>query len=183
MTAPGAMTRFWRRIQLVVGRGRVTTSNDSGPVQLLQVRLGALETHDNTPRLAEFGLATRPPVGSDVVVLFLAGDRSNGVAVASGHQASRPTNLAEGESMLYDLWGKSIHLTENGGIVINANGAEVTVNGASTCTINASTKVALTSPLVTTSEVLQAGNGATGTFLSSDSKTINVQNGIVTGIS
>lgn len=183
MTDPGAMARFWRRMQLVVGRGRVTTSNDAGAVQLLQVRLGALETHDNTPRLAEFGLATRPPTGSDVVVLFIAGDRSNGVAVASGHQSSRPTNLAEGESMLYDLWGKSIYLTESGGIVINAKGTDVTINDAASVTINASTKVALESPLVTTSQVLQAGNGATGTFTSADSKTITVEDGIVTGIS
>lgn len=159
MTDAGAIARFWRRIQLVVGRGRVTTSNDTGAVQMLQVRLGALETRDTTPRLAEFGFTSRPPVGSDVVVLFLAGDRSNGVAVATGHQPSRPTGLAEGECKLYDLWGKSIYLTQSSGIVIDAKGTPVTVNNATTVTINASNEVVMNTPtLQVNGNIMASGN-------------------------
>ncbi|PMQ04155.1 hypothetical protein DyAD56_15820 [Dyella sp. AD56] len=140
-----AIMRLWRRVQLTVGRGRVTTSNDSKTAQLLQLVMGALETRDTTPRLGEFGHASRPPVGSDVVVVFVGGDRSSGVAIATGHQASRPTNLVEGESMLYDLWGKRIYLSE-GGIVVEAKGTPVTVNDASTVTVNASTEVVINTP-------------------------------------
>lgn len=139
------LMRFWRRIQLTVGRGRVTTSNDTKTAQLLQIAMGALETRDNTPRLAEFGFTSNPPNGSDVVVVFIGGDRSNGVAIATGHQASRPTGLLQGESMVYDLWGHYIHLTE-AGIVIEAKGQPVTINDASTVTINASTEVVMNTP-------------------------------------
>lgn len=43
-------------------------------------------------------------------------------------------------------------------------------------------QITLTSPIVATSAILQAGNGASGTFTSDDGKTITVANGIVTGI-
>lgn len=141
----GAIARIWRRVQLTVGRGRVTTSNDSKSAQLLQVAIGPLETRDNTPRIAEFGFTSLPPVGSDVVLVFMGGDRSSGVVVATNHQPSRPTGLLEGESMVYDLWGHYIHFTE-AGIVIEAKGQPVTVNDASTVTVNASTEVVLNTP-------------------------------------
>lgn len=158
-TDSGMLLRFWRRIQLTVGRGRVTTSNDSKSAQILQVRLGALETRDGTPRLAEFGFTSRPPVGSDVVVLFIAGDRSNGVAVATGHQASRPTGLEEGEAMVYDLWGKSIYFTKAGGIVIDAKNTPVTVNNATTVTINATDEVVMNTPQLRVSgDIIAGGN-------------------------
>lgn len=160
MTNPnisGALERLWRRVQLFVSRGRVTVSNDSGPVQILQVRLGALETRDGTPRLGEFGHASRPPAGSDVVLLFVAGDRSNGVAIASGHQSSRPRDLQEGESTLYDLWGKSVYLTKDRGIVVEAQGTPVTVNNATVVTINAAEKVLMDTPLLEVTGSIHAG--------------------------
>lgn len=42
--------------------------------------------------------------------------------------------------------------------------------------------ITLTSPTVTTSAVLVAGNGATGSFTSADGKTVTVSHGIVTSI-
>jgi len=178
----GGVSRLWQRMQRVIGRGRVTTSNDAGNVQFLQVQLNNFETRDKTPRLGEFGHASRPPPGSDVLVVFLAGDRSNGAVLATGHQASRPKNLNEGESMLYDLWGKSIYLTESGGIIIDAKNSPVTINNATMVTVNASASITLSAPTTSTSAVLKAGNGATGTFTSEDGKTIAVQFGIVTSI-
>lgn len=157
MSESGAVSRLWRRMQLVIGRGRVTTSNDTKTAQLLQIRLGALETRDGTPRLAEFGFTSRPPVGSDVIVLFLGGDRSNAVAIATGHQASRPTGLQEGETMVYDLWGKSIYFTETHGIVVDARNTPVTINNATTVTINATNEVVLNTPLLHVSGDITAG--------------------------
>lgn len=126
---------------MMVGRGRKTTGDDSGNVQMLQVQLGSSDVRDNTPRLAEFGFSSMPPDGSDLIVLFVGGDRSNGVIIASGHIASRPQNLAPGESKLYCQDGKYVHMTAAGGIVIEAKGQPVTVNNASTVTINASSDV------------------------------------------
>ena len=155
----GVMERLWRRVQLMSSWGRVTFSDDSRSAQLLQVKLNDSETRDDTPRIAEFGLTSRPPDGSDVLVVFLGGDRSKGVVVATAHQASRPKGLLTGETMLYDLWGKSVHLTKAGGIVVEAQGAPVTVNNATTVTINAADSVELVTPLLhVTGDIVADGN-------------------------
>lgn len=150
---------FWRRIQFTIGRGRVTAIDDSGSVQEMQAQLDALETRDGTPRLAEFGFTSNPPADSDVVFVFLAGNRTSGIAIATNHQPSRPTGLQPGESQLYDLWGKSIYLTQDNGIVIDAKNTNVTVNNAETVTVNASTKVVLNTPtLEVTGDITSGGN-------------------------
>ncbi|OOG61454.1 baseplate assembly protein [Rhodanobacter sp. B04] len=155
----GAIDRLYRRILSVMGRGRVTTSNDTGSVQTLQLSMGPFEIHDATPRLAEFGFTSRPPLQSDAVVAFLNGDRSNGVVIATAHQPSRPTGLQEGEVMVYDLWGKSVYFTESGGIVIDAKNTDVTVNNAATVTINASSGVTMNTPLLkVTGDIESGGN-------------------------
>jgi len=152
----GLLRSLQRRILLMVGWGRVTFSDDTQGVQLLQVKLNDSETRDGTPRLAEFGLTSRPPAGADLLLAFMAGDRSKAVVVATGHQASRPKGLVEGETMLYDLWGKHLHLAQ-GGIVIEAGGLPVTVNNATQVIINASDSVVMNTPLLKVSGDIQAG--------------------------
>lgn len=153
----GVLQRMMRRIQLATGWGRVTFSDDSKTAQLLQVKLNDSETRDGTPRIAEFGFTSRPPSGSDVLVVFLGGDRSKGVVVATAHQTSRPKNLLEGEAMVYDLWGKSIYLTESGGIIVDAKGTPVTVNNSTTVTINAAEAVQVNTPVLRVSGDIEAG--------------------------
>lgn len=153
----GVLRRMMRRIQLATGWGRVTFSDDSKSAQLLQVKLNDSETRDGTPRIAEFGFTSRPPTGSDVVIVFLAGDRTKGVVVATAHQASRPTNLQEGESMVYDFWGKSIYLTESDGIIVEAGGTPVTVNNATVVTISAAQEVQMNTPVLRVSGDIEAG--------------------------
>lgn len=153
----GVLQRMMRRIQLATGWGRVTLSDDSKTAQILQVKLNDSETRDGTPRIAEFGFTSRPPLGSDVLIVFLGGDRSKGVVVATAHQASRPTNLQEGEAMVYDLWGKSIYLTKSGGIIVDAKGTPVTVNNSTTVTINAAEAVHMNTPVLRVSGNIEAG--------------------------
>lgn len=144
----GILERTARRVLLSLARALVTTVNDAGGVQMMQVKLNALETRDNTPRISEFGHASNPPVGSDAIVCFLGGDRSNGVVLGTVHQLSRPKGLAPGETMLYSQDGKSVYLTAGGGIVVDAKGQAVTVNNATTVTINAATKVRMVTPML-----------------------------------
>ena len=148
---------MWRRIQLMSGWGRVTFCDDSKTAQLLQVKLNDSETRDSTPRIAEFGFTSFPPNGSDVLMVFMGGDRSKGVVVATGHQQSRPAGLVSGESMVYDVWGKSIHFTKDDGIVVEAKGAPVTINNATTVTINAATAVEMVTPVLRVSGDIEAG--------------------------
>lgn len=144
----GVLERVARRVLLSLARALVTTVNDAGGVQMMQVKLNALETRDNTPRPVEFGLTSNPPVGSDAFVVFLGGDRSNGVVLGTVHQPSRPKNLAPGETMLYSQDGKYVYMTASGGIVVEAKGQAVTVNDATKVTINAATEIDLNTPLL-----------------------------------
>jgi phage baseplate assembly protein V len=159
-----------RRVLTTVGRGRVTASDDTGGVQLLQVKLGDNELRDNTPRLSEFGFASRPPAKADVVVLFVGGDRSNGVVIATGDLATRFKNLKPGESALYDAFGKSIYLSESG-ITVQCNGETLTIDG----------ETVVKGSLGCTGNLL-AGTGASGAFTTAEGLTVTVQDGIITNI-
>lgn len=141
--------RLARRVLLVIGRGRVSAPvDDSGVVQRLQAQINQLETIDGLRRLAEFGFTSVPPQGADVAIMFVAGDRSNGIVVATGHQSSRPTGLQPGETMIYTQDGKQIYLTAGGGIKVAANGQPVEVDNATVVTVNASTEMVMNTPIL-----------------------------------
>ncbi|WP_342705137.1 phage baseplate assembly protein V [Burkholderia arboris] len=142
----GVTARLARFVTVVTGWARVTQQNDAGGAQLLQVQVNAREAIDGLPRIAEFGLTSVPPDGSDVVMLNLGGGRNNGVIVGTNHQQSRPRNLKPGETMLYSQDGKYVYLTASGGISVFANGQPVSITGATTVTINAATKVRMETP-------------------------------------
>jgi phage baseplate assembly protein V len=139
---------LFRRIQMMLGRGRVTYVDDSGPVQKMQVRANGLVTSDARTRLPEFGHASNPPVGSDVFYGAISGDSSNVAVVGTNHQESRPRNLLPGESMLYSQDGKYVYMTSEGGISVFANGQPVNVTGATIVTITAADEVVMNTPLL-----------------------------------
>ncbi len=64
-------------------------ANDSGAVQTIQTRFDALTIGDNVPVLYHHGFFSVPPIGADVHVSFLNGDRSKAVIVASNVQGAR----------------------------------------------------------------------------------------------
>lgn len=153
--------RLARRIWMLLGRGRISApANDAGPIQILQVQLGADETRDHLRRAAEFGFTSHPPVGTDAIVLFPQGDRNNGVVVATNHQASRMKGLQPGEVAIFDSQGQSVYLTR-AGIVINGAGLPLTVNATPTVTVNAATKVQLNTPELDVSGQIKAGGDIT----------------------
>lgn len=127
---------YWKIVR-ALGRGRITLINDDGVIQTAQVQLSEGELRDKTPRMAEYGLTSNPPAGSDAVLNFLGGDRNFGVIVATNHQQSRPTGLAEGEAMLYQQNGLKVYLS-NGGLTIDAAGLPVVCNNATDFTVNCS---------------------------------------------
>lgn len=173
----GLIERVARRVLLSLARALVTTVNDAGGMQMMQVKLNALETRDNTPRMAEFGLTSNPPTtNSDAIVLFLGGDRSNGVVIATGHQPSRPKNLAPGETMLYSQDGKYVYMTASGGIVVEAKNQAVTVNDATTVTINAATKVRMVTPRLEVTGDIVDNCDTTGRSMASERVIFNGHN-------
>ena len=138
------LAEIYRRTLMMLGVGSVTASSDDGKVQKIQYQAPG-EIRGDTPRMAEFGFSSGLPVGSDVVLAFLGGDRSNAVIIATNNQSYRHSGLNPGESVIYNQWGMYIKLTENG-IIVEANGAPVEVNNATTVTVVATEKIRLETP-------------------------------------
>ncbi len=125
------------RLQFALSR-TTAPAVDTGPVQTNQGRLDALSLRDAMPTLLAYGFSSSVPMGGDKAVMFLGGDRSQAVVIATGHQTYRYTGLQEGESVMHDMWGHSIRMTASG-LVINGNTAwtgNVAVTGAITATGN-----------------------------------------------
>lgn len=150
------IAKIARRLLSGIVRLRLGVVDDSQAMQRLQVRLNALQTIDGIPYMSHFGFSGHAPVGSDSMVAFVGGDRGNGVVLGTNHPDSRPRGLAEGESAVYNKVGIKIFLT-NGGLVIEAAGLPVSLNNASTVTINAETKVSLNTPELAVSGRIKAG--------------------------
>jgi len=134
----GAIERMYRRILLVIGRGRIKTGADNGPVQLQQVRLSQFETFDDVPRLSEYGFNSMPPPESDAVLVFVGGNRRDGVIVATGNQQFRMRSLKPGEVSISDNLGQSVYLTRQG-IVIDGGGLPVLVHNTPSVTLDTPT--------------------------------------------
>jgi phage gp45-like len=157
---------MYARIRHMVGIGRTTAPpNDAGNIQTVQVQFDNLRTKDNTPVAFHFGFSACLPNGTDVITVALGGDGSGHVIVASNNQSLRPLNLQPGESMVYDAFGNSIYL-----------------KGESDIIATALAQMLVTSPSLTTTGNVVAGNGASGSFTTPTGQVVTVQNGIITNI-
>ncbi len=102
------------RLLGLIGIGCATLTDDSGERQLVQmteghVGVGGTErVTDKVPRVTEFGFSSVLPDDSEIVVIRRNGERSNSIAIASQHRASRPTGLEPGDTAIYDVRGRII---------------------------------------------------------------------------
>jgi len=158
------LSSLYHRVRMILGIGKITSMSDSGSAQTVQYQT-PMEVRDNTIRMAEFGFSSGLPAGTDVVIGFLGGDRSNAVIMGSNHQGYRQTGLAAGETVIYSQWGQIVKLTQSG-IIVDAKNQPVTVNNATTVTINAATGVQMNTPVLKVSGDIMdnAGNGNTATL-------------------
>ena len=116
------------RLSWSLALGRVTLTYDGRPVQQAQVQFTGDRLVQAAQMMQHFGFASRPPVGSKVVGVFLEGDPVNAIAIASNHPPSRPTTLKEGDAALYDSRGQFVLLSANG-CTISAGGCTITMAG------------------------------------------------------
>lgn len=110
-----AINRLYNMAVMMLGRGRSTTPvDDSGVFRKLQAQLGFNQIKDNFPYVQHYGFASNPPVGTDCIAGFIAGDRSNGCIVATNNQTYAIKNLGDGTVALYDMFGNTVILNNLG---------------------------------------------------------------------
>jgi phage baseplate assembly protein V len=161
--------RLIDRLSFAIGRGRVTQVDDSGPIQSNQIDLGPVGpdgsrgVRNNSFMANLFGFTSSPPLGTDCILVFPGGRRSNGVVIGHNHQASRLRNLGPGDTAMYDVRGAYLWLTATGAVldaaglavtVRNAKSVIVTTTGAATlncntAAVNAEGGVTVTTPQMT----------------------------------
>jgi phage gp45-like len=132
--------------------------DDTGTVQTIQGQLDALSFRDGIPMVMHYGFSSAMPVGGDKIVLFGNGEKSNAVAIASNHQAHRFTGLLTGESVLYDMWGHSVRLTQSAVLVIG----DLHVTGKIITTDNVSVTGDISATGTITANTINAPNGHVG---------------------
>lgn len=147
------LRRIYNRLKMMIGVGEAQGFSDAGSIQKAKYKT-ALELSSGTPRMIEFGFSSGLPSGTDVLLVSLSGDRSDAIIIASNNASYRHKNLKPGETVIYNQWGQFIKLTEDG-ITIEANNKPVTVNQATTVTINATEGVKMVTPkLEVTGEIV-----------------------------
>jgi len=123
------------RLKDLVGIGRVTLTDDSGDVQQLQITEGAAgqgfadRVTDKVRRVAEFGFASVPPLGSEALLLRRMGQRALSLVIGTSHRPSRPKGLKPGDTVLYDMRGAKVQLTADG-LLIDCAGLPAVVRNA-----------------------------------------------------
>lgn len=127
------------RILNMVGRAVIKAVNDAKGLQRLQLMVNAEEVLDDIERVQEYGFASNPKDGTEALVLFLGGDKSHGIVVATDDRRYR-MKVSKGKVALYDDEGQYVYIKTGGVIETKAN-----------------TKVLATAPLFETSGNAKVG--------------------------
>lgn len=130
------LKRLHQRIQSAFGLGHIKVVSDAGAQQIVQLTVGAggplQEVIDQLIRMGHYGTAYCPPDGSEALAVFFGGQRSNGVIIATGDQATRLKGLLAGESALYNgVTGAIGKMAADGKFHLNC---DVVIDGSLTAT-------------------------------------------------
>jgi len=115
---------------MIVSRSIVSLIDDSTNLQLVQLNLMKDEIKDKVERVQNYGFTSHPKPNAQGVVLFVSGNRDQGLVIAVDDSRYRIKNLPEGGVAVYDHDGNFVKLTEDAGIEINAQNKKVVVHAA-----------------------------------------------------
>lgn len=116
-----------RRITSLVSRAVVTLVDEAQGLQRIQFRGRQGEPRGPVEHFQPYGLAFRPLLGAEAIVLKLAGFS---VVIAVSDRRHRPRDLAPGEVCLHDDHGSRVWIQRDGNIRIRGS-AMVTVEAPS----------------------------------------------------
>ena len=103
-----ALGDLGNRVMMMVARGVLRGVTDSTSRQTLQVELLKGEVRDGIERMQNYGF-TSHPTGGDVAVVFLGGNREQGIVVVADDRRYR-LNMQAGEVAIYDDLGNKVEL-------------------------------------------------------------------------
>ena len=103
--------RINRRICNLVQRGVAKRIRFSNGVQVIQITANGGDVIDGVEHIENYGFASKPLPGAEVIALALAGDSSHTVIITVGDRRYR-LELNEGDTALYDHRGNFFWLTE-----------------------------------------------------------------------
>jgi phage baseplate assembly protein V len=116
------------RINNMFARG-VVKKVTNGKTAKAKISILDSETYDGIEMPHQFGRQSNPPVGSEVLVFFYGGNRDHGSIIATFNKEHSVTDLAEGESVQFDMSGTKILCKADGSVHISPSGGTVYVNG------------------------------------------------------
>ena len=103
-----ALREMGSRVMMMFGRGVLRGVTDTGPRQQVQVELLKDELRDGLEHMQNYGF-TSHPLGGDVAVAFLGGNREQGIVLVVDDRRYRLA-LLPGEVAIYDDQGNKIEL-------------------------------------------------------------------------
>lgn len=120
-TIQGLITRllapFARRLRLMIGRAVVTAINDTGPIQVVQVKLLDGEVREGVENLHQYGFVSNTPGQREGLYFSVGADRDHGVMVCVGSRTYRLKALRTGEVAIHDDLDQKVHLTREGIVI------------------------------------------------------------------
>ncbi|MEM9378410.1 MAG: phage baseplate assembly protein V [Planctomycetota bacterium] len=107
-------------MRLLVARARLERTDGSTVPRSGQVRLLSGEVADRVHVVQEYGFASRPPAGSEAVVVCAGGDRSHPIVVGTLDRRNPGPELAEGDVAVFSSSGDVIVLQAAGGVAVKS---------------------------------------------------------------
>lgn len=117
--------RAMNRVRLAF-RAVLTSIDTTPPIALVQADGLAGEQLQDNELMQQYGYASAPPEGAQLVVIPIGGKTAHGIIIATEHATYRMKGLESGEVALYDDLGQSVHLTR-AGMVLNGGGLPVMI--------------------------------------------------------
>lgn len=139
------------RLQNLIAFGQTQAAmRDMGPTPLVQAQFGDLQVLDDLQIIQHFGFSSSPPAGANVATLFGGGNKSKGIILGTVDPASRRRMLLTGETVVHDVWGNEVHLSQSGVTIRHAT--QVTI-AAPNAVIQAPNGLRVLGPITSTGEI------------------------------
>jgi phage baseplate assembly protein V len=132
---------MYNMIKSLLTANTVVSVDDSTKLQTMKVKGSLGSVRDKVERIQNYGLSSKPPVGSEAVVGNLSGSSDHPTVIACDSSAWRILGLEDGEVVLYSKFGAKILLNALGGFDIEDNHGNTIVMSTSGVLINGNLEV------------------------------------------